>query len=301
MARPTSSTSSTRQAMSTSRTRCHGPWRPARGPCWWLTPARVCRRRHWPTCTWLSTTIWRSYLCSIKSTCRLLTRIASSTRSRQPSVWIALTRSRRPPRRASASRRSSRQSCTRCPRPHLPRADRSKPSYSTPTTTHTEGLSSSSGWLTVRFARATASRSWRRARTSRSTRWASCRPHRGRWTSCAPGRLAGCQPPSSPSRTHESATPSRSPLPSRRTRSSGCPATRRPTPWSTADFFPHRLTSTTTSRTPSASSSSTTRPSSSSPRTPLPWVLAFGAAFSACCTWTSCKRGWRGSTGSTWW
>lgn len=42
------------QATWTSATRCRAPWPPARGRCWWWTPARAYRRRPWPTFTWHS-------------------------------------------------------------------------------------------------------------------------------------------------------------------------------------------------------------------------------------------------------
>ena len=60
----------------TSATKFRARWRRAKARCWWWTRRRASRRRRWPTPTSLSTTGWRSFRSSTKSTCRAPTSSA---------------------------------------------------------------------------------------------------------------------------------------------------------------------------------------------------------------------------------
>ena len=76
------------------------------------------------------------------------------------------------------------------------------------------------------------------------------------------------------------------------------PAIARPFPWSTAASIPTRATNTATCATLSKNSNSTTRHSCTNPRRRSRSASASAAAFSACCTWRSCKSGSSATTSS---
>ena len=88
-ARPTSSTWSTRRAMSTSPTRSAGPCAPARARCCWSMRPRASRRRRWPTPIRRSTPTTRSCRCSTRSICRPPSPSGSGSRSRTSSGLAA--------------------------------------------------------------------------------------------------------------------------------------------------------------------------------------------------------------------
>ena len=66
--------------------------RPAKGPCWSLTPARALKPRRWLTHIWRWITIWKSSRSSTKSICPAPTRTRSARKLRTLS---ALTPARR--------------------------------------------------------------------------------------------------------------------------------------------------------------------------------------------------------------
>ena len=67
----TISTSSTRPATLILVTKSAAHCKPARARYWWLTPAKVFRRRHWRMCTWRWSKISRLSQCSTRLICQL--------------------------------------------------------------------------------------------------------------------------------------------------------------------------------------------------------------------------------------